>query len=208
MKGKWKAALTILYEFDIFNRHQRNKLRLDDVPKLPEWQRLRHQHSSADMTVPNLVIRRASLVPAPHDLTGRKIPTATSVQTTNSEGSSPENNNYLRVSAAFGQRRLSDNVLTAPGHRRLSGLIGSSASSPGSAPGTPMAVGFPIRRHSSAFAANRRYSSNTLLSPSTNAQVFWPLFGCLAFLVYIQARLWSFRSVITFDKFYFSLIVN
>ncbi len=27
----------------------------------------------------------------------------------------------MRVSAAFGQRRLSDNVLTAPGHRRLSG---------------------------------------------------------------------------------------
>ena len=72
-------------------RHQRNKLRLDDVPKLPEWQRLRHQHSSTDMTVPNLVIRRASLVPAPHDLTGRKIPTATSVQTTNSEGTVFEN---------------------------------------------------------------------------------------------------------------------
>ncbi len=43
-------------------RHQRNKLKLDDVPKLPEWQRLRHQHSSADMSVPNLVIRRASVV--------------------------------------------------------------------------------------------------------------------------------------------------
>ena len=160
-----------------FFRHQRNKLRLDDVPKLPEWQRLRHQHSTTDMTVPNLVIRRASLVPgAPNDLTGRKIPNSTSnVQTTNSEGSSPENNNYLRVSAAFGQRRLSDNVLTAPGHRRLSGLVGSSASSPGSAPGTPgnsASVGFPIRRHSSAFAANRRYSSNTLLAPSsTNSQV-------------------------------------
>ena len=44
-------------------------------------------------------------------------------------------------------------------------------SSPGSAPGTPLGVGFPIRRHSSAFAANRRYSSNALLSPSTAAQV-------------------------------------
>ena len=89
-----------------------------------------------------------------------------------SGGSSPENNNYLRVSAAFGQRRLSDNVLTTPGHRKLTGMIGSTVSSPGSAPGTPLGVGFPIRRHSSAaFAANRRYSSNALLSPSTTIQV-------------------------------------
>ena len=44
-----------------------------------------------------------------------------SVASSGSGGSSPENSNYLRVSAAFGQRRLSDNVLTAPGHRRLSG---------------------------------------------------------------------------------------
>ena len=45
-----------------------------------------------------------------------------SVASSGSGGSSPENSNYLRVSAAFGQRRLSDNVLTAPGHRRLSGF--------------------------------------------------------------------------------------
>ena len=44
------------------------------MPKLPEWQRLRHQHSSADMTVPNLVIRRASLVQGAGDLLGRKVP--------------------------------------------------------------------------------------------------------------------------------------
>ena len=171
-------------------RHQRNKLKLDNVPKLPEWQRLRHQHSSADMSVPNLVIRRASVVQGPaFDLMGRKNSAgksrtnrgyqvningktifSASLQSSTSGGSSPENNNYLRVSAAFGQRRLSDNVLTAPGHRRMSGILGSSASSPGSAPGTPL--GFPIRRHSSAaFAANRRYSSNALLSPSTAAQV-------------------------------------
>lgn len=48
--------------FDVIDRHQRNKLKLDDVPKLPEWQRLRLQHSSNDMSVPNLVIRRASVV--------------------------------------------------------------------------------------------------------------------------------------------------
>ena len=47
----------------------------------------------------------------------------------------------------------------------------SCASSPGSAPNTPIA-GFPIRRHSSAaFAQNRRYSSNALLSPSAGSQV-------------------------------------
>ena len=42
----------------------------------------------------------------------------------------------------------------------------------GGVAGGPGGVGFPIRRHSSAaFAANRRYSSNALLSPSTAAQV-------------------------------------
>ena len=46
-------------------RHQRNKLKLDDVPKLPEWQRLRQQHATADISVPNLVIRRPSLVQGP-----------------------------------------------------------------------------------------------------------------------------------------------
>jgi hypothetical protein len=60
-----------------------------------------------------------------------------SVVSSNSGGSSPENNNYLRVSAAIGQRRLSDNVLTAPGGRRMSGLTGLAAGG-GSAPGTPM----------------------------------------------------------------------
>ena len=57
-----------------FCRHQKNKLKLDDVPKLPEWQRLRYQHSSVDMTVPNLVIRRASVVQGPmgYDHMGRK----------------------------------------------------------------------------------------------------------------------------------------
>lgn len=167
--------------FDAIDRHQRNKLKLDDVPKLPEWQRLRHQHSSNDMSVPNLVIRRASVVQGTAmDIMGRKNSAAASIQSSNSGGSSPENNNYLRVSAAFGQRRLSDNVLTAPGHRRLSGVLGSSASSPGTVPGTPEGSGFPIRRHSSAaFAANRRYSSNALLSPSTAAQLNRQLGGSM-----------------------------
>ena len=51
------------------SRHQRNKLKLDEVPKPAEWQRLRHQHSVASMgtaeampAVPNLVIRRPSVV--------------------------------------------------------------------------------------------------------------------------------------------------
>nr|XP_040582110.1 SCY1-like protein 2 [Lepeophtheirus salmonis] len=164
--------------FDVIDRHQRNKLKLDDVPKLPEWQRLRYQHSVSDVSVPNLIIRRPSVVQGPSDLYYRKNSQTGSLASSGSGGSSPENTNYLRVSAAFGQRRLSDNVLTAPGHRRMSGLLGSSASSPGSAPGTP--IGFPIRRHSSAaFAANRRYSSNALLSPSTAAQLNRQLGGSM-----------------------------
>lgn len=51
--------------FNFVYRHQRNKLKLDDVPKLPEWQRLRQQHAAADISVPNLVIRRPSLVQGP-----------------------------------------------------------------------------------------------------------------------------------------------
>ena len=111
--------------------------------------------------------RRFSINPPEWDFVS-----AASIVSSNSGGSSPENNNYLRVSAAIGQRRLSDNVLTAPGSRRMSGALLAG----GSAPGTPMVApggaGFPIRRHSSvAFAANRRYSSNALLSPSTASQV-------------------------------------
>ncbi len=133
------------------------------------------------MSVPNLVIRRPSVVqgalPGCAELLANvRRNSGASIVSSNSGGSSPENNNYLRVSAAFGQRRLSDNVLTSSGGgsgRRLSsGLLNSAVSSPGSAPGSPLGVGFPIRRHSSAaFAANRRYSSNALLSPSTAAQV-------------------------------------
>lgn len=111
------------------------------------------------------------------------VPTiAVSIISSNSGESSPENSNYLRVSAAFGQRRLSDNVLTAPGHRRFSGALGSTSSTPGSVPGTPCVIGFPIRRHSSAaFAANRRYSSNALLSPSTSSKVHF-------FLTYLHSK--------------------
>ena len=68
-----------LYDNSIISsslRHQRNKLKLDDVPKLPEWQRLRYQHTSSnDMSVPNLVIRRASVVQGPmglHNLISEK----------------------------------------------------------------------------------------------------------------------------------------
>ena len=63
----------IIYIY-ILCRHQRNKLKLDDVPKLPEWQRLRQQHQTNDMSVPNLVIRRPSLVQGPGgDQTPRKV---------------------------------------------------------------------------------------------------------------------------------------
>ena len=55
-----------VYRTRFFCRHQRNKLKLDDVPKLPEWQRLRQQHTANDnVAIPNLVIRRPSLVQGP-----------------------------------------------------------------------------------------------------------------------------------------------
>ena len=45
----------------------------------------------------------------------------------------------------------------------------------GSAPESPItSSGFPSRRHSSAvFAANRRYSSNALLSPLQSSNQVW-----------------------------------
>ena len=117
---------------------------------MPEWQRLRLQHSNQDVSVPNLVIRRYKLIAIPkckfsamtvfihirpsvvqgipadflaghHSHHSSRKNSGASVVSSGSGGSSPENTNYLRVSAAFGQRRLSDNVLTASGGRRLSG---------------------------------------------------------------------------------------
>ena len=66
VEGRFKKS------FRMDSRHQRNKLKLDDVPKLPEWQRLRLQHCSNDMSVPNLVIRRASVVQGHGDIFQRK----------------------------------------------------------------------------------------------------------------------------------------
>ena len=65
--------MLIYFKIAIFYRHQRNKLKLDDVPKLPEWQRLRQQHATADIAVPNLVIRRPSLVQGPGGDYSRKL---------------------------------------------------------------------------------------------------------------------------------------
>ena len=55
------------------SRYQRNKLKLDDVPKMPEWQRIRLLHSSNDVSVPDLYVRRASVVQGlPGGFMGRK----------------------------------------------------------------------------------------------------------------------------------------
>ena len=96
-----------------------------------------------------------------------------------SADSSPDNN-YLRVTGAIGQRRFSDNVLSGSGGggRRTSNCGLASGAAGGSAPESPIAgSGFHMsRRHSSAaFAANRRYSSNALLSPlqSSNQVGTW-----------------------------------
>lgn len=71
--------------------------------------------------------------------------------------SSPDRN-FLRVSSAFPNRRLSDNTLMTPKIR----IAPSCASSPGGTPGG----GLPIRRHSSIGPQERR-GSNINLSPPT-----------------------------------------
>merc|ERR1719188_2353969 len=88
--------------------------------------------------------------------------------------SSPDNCNYLRVTGgAIGQRRFSDNTLSGGGGGG-GGRRTSNSGPTGSAPESPItSSGFPSRRHSSAvFAANRRYSSNALLSPLQSSNQF------------------------------------
>lgn len=78
--------------------------------------------------------------------------------------SSPDSN-YLKVSNAFPNRRLSDNTLMTPKIR----IAPSCASSPGGTPGG----GLPIRRHSSIGPQERRGSTVNLSPPTvTNLCVF------------------------------------
>ncbi|KAJ8737555.1 hypothetical protein PYW08_000150 [Mythimna loreyi] len=80
-----------------------------------------------------------------------------------SSNSTNNDNNFLRVSNAFPNRRLSDNTLMTPKIR----IAPSCASSPGGTPGGTS--GLPTRRHSSIGPQERR-GSNVNLSPPTGHQ--------------------------------------
>ncbi|XP_055536693.1 SCY1-like protein 2 isoform X3 [Wyeomyia smithii] len=162
---QFMILLEVLQEMlDQIDRHQRNKLKLDNLslPSPDRHRPLRHQFSSDNMNVqqfniPNLRIDQ------------RKTSSAEDMARKNSTGtrrgswwfggspSSPDSN-FLRVVNAFPNRRLSDNTLMTPKIR----IAPSCASSPGGTPGG----GLPIRRHSSIGPQERR-SSNINLSPPT-----------------------------------------
>ncbi|KAJ8737244.1 hypothetical protein PYW07_000515 [Mythimna separata] len=81
-----------------------------------------------------------------------------------SSNSTNNDNNFLRVSNAFPNRRLSDNTLMTPKIR----IAPSCASSPGGTPGGTS--GLPTRRHSSIGPQERR-GSNVNLSPPTGGSM-------------------------------------
>ena len=106
------------------SRHQRNKLRLDgSIPKSPDSYQMKYDKPTEGMAIPNLVLRRPSVVqvvktsdindqmlkmimqgPAAYSaLKGQRLSAITSSNNSSGE-TSPENNNYLRVSALFGNR--------------------------------------------------------------------------------------------------------
>ncbi|KAF9417588.1 hypothetical protein HW555_005295 [Spodoptera exigua] len=77
-----------------------------------------------------------------------------------SSNSTNTDNNFLRVSSAFPNRRLSDNTLMTPKIR----IAPSCASSPGGTPGGTS--GLPTRRHSSIGPQERRGSAVNLSPPT------------------------------------------
>lgn len=79
-----------------------------------------------------------------------------------SSNSTNNDNNFLRVSNAFPNRRLSDNTLMTPKIR----IAPSCASSPGGTPGGNS--GLPTRRHSSIGPQERRGSAVNLSPPTVS----------------------------------------
>lgn len=80
-----------------------------------------------------------------------------------SSNSTNNDNNFLRVSSAFPNRRLSDNTLMTPKIR----IAPSCASSPGGTPGGTNS-GLPTRRHSSIGPQERRASAVNLSPPTVS----------------------------------------
>ncbi|XP_066900810.1 SCY1-like protein 2, partial [Halyomorpha halys] len=151
---------------DHIDRNQRNKLKLDNM-SLPSPERhrpLRHLYSSDNMhappfNIPNLRIEQRKTSSA-EDM-ARKNSTDSGLLGGWWFGASPSSpdSNFLRVHAAFPNRRLSDNTLMGPPKIRVAP---SCASSPGGTPGG----GLPIRRHSSIGPQERRGSTINLSPPT------------------------------------------
>lgn len=95
-----------------------------------------------------------------------------------SSNSTNNDNNFLRVSSAFPNRRLSDNTLMTPKIR----IAPSCASSPGGTPGSTS--GLPTRRHSSIGPQERRGSAVNL-SPPTVSYIRTTLYACTLVLTLI-----------------------
>ncbi|XP_055536696.1 SCY1-like protein 2 isoform X6 [Wyeomyia smithii] len=167
---QFMILLEVLQEMlDQIDRHQRNKLKLDNLslPSPDRHRPLRHQFSSDNMNVqqfniPNLRIDQRKTSSA-EDM-ARKNSTGSGALGSWWFGGSPSSpdSNFLRVVNAFPNRRLSDNTLMTPKIR----IAPSCASSPGGTPGG----GLPIRRHSSIGPQERR-SSNINLSPPTGGSM-------------------------------------
>ena len=158
---------TVQDMLDHVDRHQRNKLKNEgEGVKSPDHYRIKYDRQLESMAIPNLVIRRPSVVqvrkslsevsgglqlyysshlvvfqgPALNNSLKSYRFTAITSANNSSGDSSPENSNYLRVSALFGNRRWSENTIS---QNSISRPPISSASSPGSCPGSP--IGLPNR---------------------------------------------------------------
>ncbi|KAL0902381.1 hypothetical protein ABMA27_000265 [Loxostege sticticalis] len=175
--------MEILYDMlDNIDKNQRYKLKLDSL-SLPSPERhrpLRHQMSTDNMNVPpfnipNLRVEQRKTSSAEdmarkNSVTGATAPSGSVGSGFKSTGigqwffgssnSTNNDNNFLRVSNAFPNRRLSDNTLMTPKIR----IAPSCASSPGGTPGGNS--GLPTRRHSSIGPQERRGSAVNLSPPT------------------------------------------
>ncbi|CAH0578222.1 unnamed protein product [Chrysodeixis includens] len=175
--------MEILYDMlDSIDKNQRFKLKVDPSSmSSPERHRaLRHQMSTDNMNVPpfnipNLRVEQRKTSSAEdmarkNSMSGPPPTASGSVGGFKSTGigqwffgssnSTNNDNNFLRVSNAFPNRRLSDNTLMTPKIR----IAPSCASSPGGTPGGNS--GLPTRRHSSIGPQERRGSAVNLSPPT------------------------------------------
>ncbi|XP_072159341.1 SCY1-like protein 2 isoform X2 [Bemisia tabaci] len=154
--------------FDLIDRNQRNKLKLDTMPlqSSPDRHRpLRHLCSSDNMNVapfsiPNVRVEQRKTSSAEDMARKNSGDSGMLGSWWNRTSPSSPDSNYLRVHNAYTNRRLSDNTLMAP-KIKIAPSCASSPGGPGS-PGGPL----PIRRHSSFGPQERRGSTVNLSPPS------------------------------------------